>query len=45
MPPRIIPKGENIRNGRPKKAGEIRKSQMIGKYGPGALVDFPRLSV
>lgn len=44
MPPRIIPKGENIRNGRPKKAGEIRKSQMIGKYGPGALVDFPRLS-
>ena len=27
-----------------KIAGEIRKSQSVSTYGPGALVDFPRMS-
>ncbi len=41
MPPRIKPKnGSNNL----KKAGEIRRSQTVSTYGPGAIVDFPRLS-
>lgn len=42
---RIKPKssGSNL-NLRYKKAGEIRKSQLITTYGPGSLVDFPRMS-
>ena len=28
----------------PKIVGEIRKSQSISTYGPGALIDFPRMS-
>ena len=27
-----------------KIVGEIRKSQSISTYGPGALIDFPRMS-
>lgn len=27
-----------------KKTGELRRSQMVGTYGSGAIVDFPRLS-
>ena len=41
MPPRIRPKnGSNY----VKKAGEIRRSQIVSSYGCGAIVDFPRLS-
>lgn len=40
------PKGSKQSNGASlwKIAGEIRKSQSISTYGPGALVDFPRMS-
>lgn len=38
MPPRIRAKSSW------KKAGEIRRSQVVSTYGPGAIADFPRLS-
>ena len=41
MPPKIQPKKEKLMW---KIAGELRRSQMIGTYGPGAVADFPRLS-
>lgn len=43
---RIKPKGDSDKknNVKPKIVGEIRKSQTITTYGPGSLVDFPRMS-
>lgn len=41
MPPKIQPKKEKLSW---KIAGELRRSQMISTYGPGAIADFPRLS-
>ena len=38
MPPRIRARSSW------KKAGEIRRSQVVSTYGPGAIADFPRLS-
>ena len=47
MPPRIKRTSIAIGNEQSsylKRAGEIRKSQIVGKYGPGSLLDFPRIS-
>ena len=47
MPPRIKRPSETVENNQTsylKRAGEIRKSQIVGKYGPGSLLDFPRIS-
>lgn len=47
MPPKIKrPPSANVndQSNYLKRAGEIRKSQIVGKYGPGALLDFPRIS-
>lgn len=41
MPPRIRTKRGSSYI---KKAGEIRRSQIVSSYGCGAIVDFPRLS-
>ncbi len=44
---KIKPKADNENNSAKKYfkiAGEIRKSQSITTYGPGALIDFPRMS-
>ncbi len=43
---RIKPKGsaEGVNKARFRIVGEIRKSQSITTYGPGALIDFPRMS-
>ena len=43
---KIKPKGDNTNSIKScfKIAGEIRKSQSITTYGPGALIDFPRMS-
>ena len=42
---RIKPKGDKEeQTNKPKIVGEIRKSQSVTTYGPGSLVDFPRMS-
>ena len=43
---RIKPKSttDKKENFKPKIVGEIRKSQSITTYGPGSLIDFPRMS-
>ena len=43
---RIKPKSDSDKKNivKPKIVGEIRKSQTITTYGPGSLVDFPRMS-
>lgn len=43
---RIKPKGDSIKPelNKTKIVGEIRKSQSVTTYGPGSLVDFPRMS-
>ena len=43
---RIKPKSATDDQGykQPKIVGEIRKSQIITTFGPGALIDFPRMS-
>lgn len=43
---RIKPKGPSngVRRNNWKIVGEIRKSQSITTYGPGSLIDFPRMS-
>lgn len=43
---RIKPKTDSDRHKaiKPKIVGEIRKSQIITTYGPGSLIDFPRMS-
>ena len=43
---RIKPKGGSGSTDpkKPKIVGEIRKSQSITTYGPGSLIDFPRIS-
>lgn len=42
---RIKPKGEKAEKvNKPKIVGEMRKSQSVTTYGPGSLVDFPRMS-
>ena len=43
---RIKPKGSDgkSQSSQKKIVGEIRKSQSVSTYGPGALVDFPRMS-
>lgn len=44
MPPRIQKKNSSNTTSKLKKAGELRRSQLISTYGSGALVDLPRIS-
>ena len=44
MPPRIQKKNSSDTTSKLKKAGELRRSQLISTYGSGALVDLPRIS-